>query len=62
MSSDIDAGNIPHMKKHILQLDWGLGLARLSGFLSLALGAVVLLGWYLHLTLKLCSFCLGFIR
>ena len=29
-------------------MDWGLNLTRLTGFLSLALGAVVLLGWYLH--------------
>ena len=48
MRSDIDAGTIPYMKKHMLQLDWGLSLTRLTGFLSLALGAVVLLGWYLH--------------
>ena len=48
MRLDIDAGTIPYMKKHMLQLDCGLSLTRLSGFLSLALGAVVLLGWYLH--------------
>ena len=36
------------MKKHALQMDWGLNLARLTGFLSLALGTVVLVGWYLH--------------
>jgi len=48
MRSDIDAGTIPYMKKHMLQLDCGLSLTRLSGFLSLALGAMVLLGWYLH--------------
>ena len=29
-------------------MDWGLNLARLTGFLSLALGAIVLVGWYLH--------------
>jgi PAS domain S-box-containing protein len=36
------------MKNHMLNMDCGLSLARLTGFLSLALGAVVLLGWYLH--------------
>jgi len=36
------------MKKHLLDMNWGLNLARFAGFLSLALGAVVLLGWYLH--------------
>ncbi|MDX2456545.1 MAG: hypothetical protein QNL87_03470 [Gammaproteobacteria bacterium] len=36
------------MKKHLLRVNWGLNLARFTGFLSLALGAVVLLGWYLH--------------
>ena len=36
------------MKKHLLHMNWGLNLARFTGFLSLALGAVVLLGWYLH--------------
>ena len=48
MRSDFNADTITHMKKHMLQLDWGLSLARLTAFLSLALGAVVLLGWYLH--------------
>ncbi|UCC57128.1 MAG: CHASE domain-containing protein, partial [Gammaproteobacteria bacterium] len=36
------------MKKHLLQMNWGLSLARLTGFLSLVLGTIVLLGWYLH--------------
>jgi PAS domain S-box-containing protein len=36
------------MKKHLRHMDLGLGLARLTGFLSLVLGAIVLLGWYLH--------------
>jgi len=36
------------MKNHLLKMNWGLNLARFTGFLSLALGAVVLLGWYLH--------------
>jgi hypothetical protein len=36
------------MKKGSLQLDWGLNLARMTGVMSLALGAIVLLGWYLH--------------
>ena len=36
------------MKNHLLNMNWGLNLARFTGFLSLALGAVVLLGWYLH--------------
>ena len=48
MRPGLDAGTITYMKKHMLQLDWGLSLARLTGFMSLALGAVVLLGWYLH--------------
>ena len=48
MRSDIDADTICRMNKRMLKLDWGLSLARLTGFLSLALGAVVLLGWYLH--------------
>jgi signal transduction histidine kinase/DNA-binding response OmpR family regulator len=48
MRSGLDAGTIAYMKKHMLQLDWGLSLARLTGFMSLVLGAVVLLGWYLH--------------
>ncbi len=29
-------------------MDWRLNLARFTGFLSLILGSVVLLGWYLH--------------
>ena len=36
------------MKNHSLKMNWGLNLARFTGFLSLALGVVVLLGWYLH--------------
>jgi hypothetical protein len=48
MRLDINAGTITYMKKYMVQLDWGLSLARLTGFISLALGAVVLLGWYLH--------------
>ncbi|HAJ92825.1 MAG TPA: hypothetical protein DCO71_09490, partial [Gammaproteobacteria bacterium] len=36
------------MKNHLQKMNWGLNLARFTGFLSLALGAVVLLGWYLH--------------
>ena len=36
------------MKNHISSVGLGLNLSRLAGFLSLALGAVVLLGWYLH--------------
>jgi len=36
------------MKNHLLKMNWGLNLAGFTGFLSLALGAVVLLGWYLH--------------
>ena len=37
-----------HMKKHSKPADVALNLARLMGALSLLLGAVVLLGWYLH--------------
>ena len=40
--------NIRRMKNHLLKMNWGLNLAGFTGFLSLALGAVVLLGWYLH--------------
>ena len=36
------------MKKHPKPVDVGLNLARLMGAMSLLLGAVVLLGWYLH--------------
>jgi len=36
------------MKKHVQQMNWGLSLARFAGLLSLVLGAIVLLGWYLH--------------
>jgi len=36
------------MKNQMLDMNWGLNLARFAGFLSLALGAIVLLGWYLH--------------
>ena len=36
------------MKKYLRHMDLGLGLTRLTGFLSLVLGAIVLLGWYLH--------------
>jgi len=32
----------------MLNMDWKLNLARLTGLMSLILGAVVLLGWYLH--------------
>ncbi|RLA43905.1 MAG: hypothetical protein DRR06_10990 [Gammaproteobacteria bacterium] len=37
-----------HMKKYSKPVDKGINLARLMGTLSLLLGAVVLLGWYLH--------------
>jgi PAS domain S-box-containing protein len=41
-------GTITRVNKHLLKMDLELTLAKLAGFLSLALGAVVLLGWYLH--------------
>ena len=37
-----------HIISHSKPVDVGLNLARLMGALSLLLGAVVLLGWYLH--------------
>ena len=37
-----------HANTHSMLVNWGLNLARLAGVLSLFLGAVVLLGWYLH--------------
>ena len=37
-----------HANTHSMLVNWGLNLARLAGVLSLFLGAVVLLGWYLR--------------
>jgi len=37
-----------HIKKYPRRANWSLNLARLAGALSLTLGLIVLLGWYLH--------------
>jgi PAS domain S-box-containing protein len=45
---DCHTGIIVCMKNQMLDMNWRRNLARFAGFLSLVLGAIVLLGWYLH--------------
>ncbi len=47
-SLDTDACTIFRMSERSQHRNWDLNLAKLAGVSSLALGAIVLMGWYLH--------------